>query len=83
MPCFFKLVRVFWISSEVIEVMLNFLFIFHHRGHSAAEPQPKTISHRGHRDHRAKNKTLKTKRLSESSFIPLHRLRGRGEGEGE
>jgi hypothetical protein len=36
-----------------------FLLIFlHHRGHSAAAPQPKTISHRGHRDHRATNRVL-------------------------
>jgi hypothetical protein len=32
--------------------------IIRHRGHSAAEPQPKTISHREHRDHRATNRIL-------------------------
>jgi len=53
-------------AGALLQIFLHSTFHFQipffcHRDHSAAEPQLKNISHRGHRDHRAITKIFRTK----------------------
>ena len=53
-------------AGALLQIFLHSAFHFQipffcHRDHSAAEPQLKNISHRGHRDHRAITKIFRTK----------------------